>query len=139
MSDARTGDEVWTLAEQEGGRLRPVSFELLAWGRRLTEGDGAGPRRLCAVVLGADVPRADVRELIRRGAHTVLFKNWRGSSESIDIRLPVPVAFGRPDHPGDVEPAGSQLREDAFEITKCGTFVPAAAAGVADHPDLLER
>ena len=62
---------MWTLAEQEGGRLRPVSFELLAWGRRLTQGGPAGEHRLCSVVLGDRADREDVRELIRRGAQKV--------------------------------------------------------------------
>jgi electron transfer flavoprotein alpha subunit len=70
---APTSNEVWTLAEQEGGRVRPISFELLAWGRRLTQKLAA--RRpgaaLCSVVLGAQVDRSDVQELIAHGADRV--------------------------------------------------------------------
>ncbi len=69
---------VWTVAEQEAGRLRGVSYELLAWGRHLADrlsahssGAGRGGAELCSVVLGKDVERADVRELIRRGADRV--------------------------------------------------------------------
>jgi electron transfer flavoprotein alpha subunit len=69
--EAQTGAEVWALAEQAGGRLRPVSFELLAWGRCLTARMPAGQARLCSVVLGAGVDRADLHELILRGAERV--------------------------------------------------------------------
>ena len=66
---------VWTLAEQEEGRLRPVSYELLAWGRRLTDKlalRGESTVELCSIVLGEDVDRADLRELTLRGADRVL-------------------------------------------------------------------
>jgi len=61
---------VWTIAEQEGGRLRSVSYELLAWGRSLTE-KMAGAQ-LWSVLLAEEVDEGDVRELILRGADTVL-------------------------------------------------------------------
>jgi electron transfer flavoprotein alpha subunit len=76
--DTRAGSEIWTLAEQEGGRLRPISYELLAWGRRLTaragsrQAAGGGPAPLlCSVVLGRRVDRSDVRQLLARGADRV--------------------------------------------------------------------
>jgi electron transfer flavoprotein alpha subunit len=68
--EAQTSGEIWTLAEQENGRLRPVSFELLAWGRRLSE-KSAGAAPLCSVVLGTRVDRDDLRELILHGADKV--------------------------------------------------------------------
>ena len=70
---------VWTVAEQEGGRLHPVSYELLAWGRRLTDklaarGESARGRsaELCSIVLGERVSGSDIQELILRGADRVL-------------------------------------------------------------------
>jgi len=72
---AQTTREVWTLAEQEEGRLRPVSYELLAWGKRITDKlkgiDPERPAPLCSVVLGANVDRTDVQELIQHGADKV--------------------------------------------------------------------
>lgn len=65
---------VWTVAEQTDGRLKPISCELLAWGRRLADGLKASGRpdaELCSVVLGAGLHRADLQELILRGADTV--------------------------------------------------------------------
>ncbi len=59
---------VWTFAEQAEGRLRPVSYELLARGRELADELGT---ELSAVLLGADVDRSDVQELILRGADRV--------------------------------------------------------------------
>ena len=61
---------VWTIAEQREGRLRPVSYELLAWGKRLT--DKLPRAELCSVVLGDEINRPDLQELILRGADTVL-------------------------------------------------------------------
>jgi len=66
---------VWTIAEQDLGRLRRVSFELLAWGRRLADQLG-GP--LCSVVLGSHVDRADIQQLIDRGADDVLLAESPG-------------------------------------------------------------
>jgi len=60
---------VWTIAEQDEGRLRRVSFELLAWGRKLAD-HLCGP--LCSVVLGNRIDRADLRRLIECGADEVL-------------------------------------------------------------------
>jgi electron transfer flavoprotein alpha subunit len=77
LTETRTGDEIWTLAEQEGGRLRPVSFEMLAWGRHLSDG-AAGSRRLCTVVLGASVNREDLNDLIRSGAQKVYLAEAAG-------------------------------------------------------------
>ena len=74
-------DSVWTVAEQSGGRLRRVSFELLARGRALADKlaarrprqDPAAPApELCSLVLGARIERADLQEMIHRGADRVL-------------------------------------------------------------------
>ena len=68
---------VWTIAEQFEGRLRTVSYELLARGRTLADkmtaiaGDDGAPG-LCAVVMGHNVDRSDVEDLIQRGADHVL-------------------------------------------------------------------
>ena len=75
-SDAasRSGASVWTVAEQSGGRLGRISYELLAWGRRLADKLRASGRRgaeLCSVVLGAEVREEDLRELVLRGADAV--------------------------------------------------------------------
>jgi len=59
---------VWTFAEQSEGRLKPVSYELLARGRGLADKLGS---ELSAVLLGADVDRSDVQGLILRGADKV--------------------------------------------------------------------
>ena len=59
---------VWTLAEQSGGRLKPVSFELLAWGRRLADQLDTG---LASIVLGDRLNEGDLQELIERGADIV--------------------------------------------------------------------
>ncbi len=65
---------VWTLAEQAGGRLRPISYELLAWGRKLADQlsrSGRPRAELCSVVLCRDAAPDDLDELILRGADTV--------------------------------------------------------------------
>lgn len=60
--------DVWTLAEQKGDRLHPVSYELLGRGRSLAD---ARAGRLCTVVIGSDIPRQDLQELIERGADCI--------------------------------------------------------------------
>ena len=60
---------VWTIAEQMNGRLGSVSYELLAWGRRLADARNVP---LVSVVLGERVDRADLRELTCRGADRVM-------------------------------------------------------------------
>jgi len=60
---------VWILAEQAGGRVRPISYELLNRGRELTK-----KRRteLTAILFGNDIRQEDLQELIDRGADRVL-------------------------------------------------------------------
>ncbi len=65
---------VWTLAEQAEGGLSPVSFELLAWGRRLVDQlnrSGRSGTKLCSVLLCNEVAEGDLQELVQRGADTV--------------------------------------------------------------------
>jgi len=57
---------VWVFAEQRGGKVAPVSFELLGAGRRLADDLETD---LSAVLFGADNPEA--KELVRWGADKV--------------------------------------------------------------------
>jgi len=59
---------VWTLAEQHNGRLREVSFELLARGRKLAD---KLDTKLASVLIGDKVSQAAMEELIQRGADEV--------------------------------------------------------------------
>ena len=63
-----TWTDIWTLSEQKAGTLHPVSYELLTRGRALADARGC---RLCSVVLGDDVPDAELHELILRGTDRV--------------------------------------------------------------------
>ncbi|MBN2047770.1 MAG: electron transfer flavoprotein subunit alpha/FixB family protein [Anaerolineaceae bacterium] len=65
MSEHR---DVWTLSESRNGKLHPVSFELLAWGRSLAD---ALKVKLCAVVLGSKFDDAELEKLIAHGADQV--------------------------------------------------------------------
>jgi len=60
--------ETWILAEQGGRHIRPVSYELLAWGRRLADKLGGA---LAAVALGDRLERTELEGLISRGADHV--------------------------------------------------------------------
>ncbi len=59
---------VWTVAEQRDGRLAPVSFELLAWGRGLADALGVP---LSSVVLAGRLAGGQLEELFQRGADLV--------------------------------------------------------------------
>lgn len=59
---------VWTIAEQYGGELRGVSFELLSRGRGLADALGT---KLASVVIGDGVTEEALEELIHRGADEV--------------------------------------------------------------------
>jgi electron transfer flavoprotein alpha subunit len=61
---------VWILAEQSGGRILPVSYELLGRGRALA---GKLNTDLTAVLMGSGIGDEALNELIRRGADRVLF------------------------------------------------------------------
>jgi len=67
---------IWTIAEHADGRLRPISFELLAWGRNLADRASSingQETELCSIVLGPNINRADLQELISFGADKVYF------------------------------------------------------------------
>ncbi len=59
---------VWTIAEQHNGRLKDVSFELLARGRKLAD---KLETKLASVLIGDKVSQAAMEELIQRGADEV--------------------------------------------------------------------
>lgn len=59
---------VWTIAEQYEGRLKDVSFELLARGRPLAD---AMETKLASLVVGAGVDEDQLQELVARGADEV--------------------------------------------------------------------
>ncbi len=61
-------NEVWTFAEQTGGHLDPISFELLGRGRALADKLDVG---LASVILGENVVRDDINELFERGTDKV--------------------------------------------------------------------
>lgn len=61
-------NDVWTLAEQKGNKLHPVSYELLGRGRSLADTIGS---KLCTIVIGCQVLSEDLQELIRRGADRI--------------------------------------------------------------------
>lgn len=60
--------EVWVLAEQRNGSVQSVSYELLHRGRALADKLDVP---LAAVLMGYDMPRQEVEELIYRGADKV--------------------------------------------------------------------
>lgn len=62
-------NSVWTLGETKEGRIKSVSYELLARGRSLADKLGV---KLIAVVLGSKINRNDIDELIYHGADGVL-------------------------------------------------------------------
>ena len=63
-------NEIWTLCEQHGGKLKEVSFELLARGRTLAD---TLQSQLCTVVLGNNVDENELESLIFHGADTVFY------------------------------------------------------------------
>lgn len=67
--------EIWTVAEQDDGRLKSISYELLTRGRecQLRHSLVAEKREteLASIVLGNDLDRSDIQELILRGADKV--------------------------------------------------------------------
>jgi len=64
-----TVSEVWTLSEQNHGRLNKVSFELLNRGKKLAKKLNSS---LASVILGYNIEKEDIDELISRGADKVL-------------------------------------------------------------------
>ncbi|MFQ3621895.1 MAG: electron transfer flavoprotein subunit alpha/FixB family protein, partial [Spirochaetales bacterium] len=64
----RKENEVWTLAEQKEGKLKPISFELLHWGRSLADKLHVP---LASVVLGDSLAEEAIQSLIPGGADIV--------------------------------------------------------------------
>lgn len=62
-------NNVWILGEQEDGNIKLVSYELLARGRSLADKLNA---KLIAVILGDNLSRQGLQELIYRGADKVI-------------------------------------------------------------------
>ncbi|HHW58483.1 MAG TPA: electron transfer flavoprotein subunit alpha/FixB family protein [Clostridia bacterium] len=60
--------EVWTLAEFRHGKLNPISFELLNRGKNLAQKLNTS---LASVVIGYNIKKEDIDELIKRGADKV--------------------------------------------------------------------
>lgn len=60
--------EIWTISEQKDNVLKEISFELLAWGRKLAD---ERKTALCAVVLAGDIPGAELERLFQFGADKV--------------------------------------------------------------------
>lgn len=62
------GNEVWVMAEQFEGRLKGVSFELLARGRKLADKLGTS---LVSILIGNAVSDSELEQLIWHGADAV--------------------------------------------------------------------
>jgi len=60
---------VWTIAEAANGKLKSVSYELLARGRSLADACG---EQLVSILIGANVSEAELTTLIHRGADLVI-------------------------------------------------------------------
>ena len=60
---------IWILAEQDAGKVKPVSYELLTRGLALAEKSG---RKLCAMIFGNNISEDGLNELIARGAERVV-------------------------------------------------------------------
>jgi len=70
MSNETTKHEgVWILAEQSGGRVQRISYELLTRGRDLADKLGT---TLSAMIFGDGIEEAGLQELIARGADRVV-------------------------------------------------------------------
>jgi electron transfer flavoprotein alpha subunit len=61
-------NEIWTLSEQHEGKLKEVSFELLARGRALADTLGC---QLCTVVLGDHIKQQELETLVSQGADVI--------------------------------------------------------------------
>lgn len=63
-----TANQVWTLAEQRDGELKPISFELLHWGRTLAD---KLHTHLASIVMGNGLSAEELCKLIAHGADEV--------------------------------------------------------------------
>ena len=70
LDDIHAYKGVWIFAEQRGGKVAPVSYELLGIGRRLADDIGTD---LSAVLFGSR--QSEARELIRWGADKVYYSS----------------------------------------------------------------
>lgn len=61
---------IWTMAEQSGGRLKQVSFELLARGRKLAD---SLDTKLASLLIGDGVSGKELQSLIASGADEVYY------------------------------------------------------------------
>ncbi len=59
---------VWTIAEESRGKIKEVSYELLARGRKLADKLGV---ELASVLLGSNISESELKQLIYRGADKV--------------------------------------------------------------------
>ncbi len=80
QSAERIRSRVWTIAEQRDGCLKPISFELLARGRRLADKLATG---LAAVILGSGIADEELERLIIMGADEVLYVQADGLGDFI--------------------------------------------------------
>ncbi len=73
-----THQGVWTIAEAHEGKIRTVSYELLARGRKLADDLG---QELVSVLISGKVEESELQTLIARGADRVLvvFDEWLDS------------------------------------------------------------
>jgi len=81
--------QIWTVAESLQGRVQPVSYELLTWGRRLGRklaGAHNKKAELCSLVLGAEVNKEDLEQLAQRGADRI----YLVQSPALEHFLPEP-------------------------------------------------
>ena len=62
--------DIWVFAEQSGGTVAEVAYELLAKGLELKAQRGGGAR-LCAVLLGSALPETAEKSLVAAGADVV--------------------------------------------------------------------
>jgi electron transfer flavoprotein alpha subunit len=60
---------IWILAEQSGGRIEPISYELLTRALSLAEKKGS---KISAMIFGKSIPDVEIEKLISRGADTVV-------------------------------------------------------------------
>jgi len=70
LDDIHAYKGVWIFAEQRGGKVAPVSYELLGIGRRLADDIGTD---LSAILFGSR--QSEARELIRWGADKVYYSS----------------------------------------------------------------
>ena len=68
--DLESYKDIWVFAEQHGGTVADVAFELLAKAQELKAQRGGGAK-VCAVLLGSNLPAAAEQALVASGADVV--------------------------------------------------------------------